>query len=317
MSELSDEELGKFCSTDKKINKLCKDETFWRNRTFNRFSEVFTPEELTLYKEKFSPESWRNYYISLVNVMEQMYDGLFPEKYIKHREDFDLLYNYMSNLALALYTENSYNLTSTLQKMKKYKLINPYFIFEKFRSKREYDALAHNILNSGAPIDSRFRLPYKALHSLYIYFENEQLFKRIINETKINKVQFLYYLLQDNLKWFVKDLIDILIEQIPLNELAEIIEKMKGINGRNHNYPKPYIFQERMVQYIIAFLDKNGYDIDTLKNPILKPFIEKVKHGKKLKNEILEMLLEKDEIFLEEQYAKVKSALSENRFTTT
>ena len=73
LQELNDIELGKVCSTNKAINNICKDESFWMNRTLNKFSVVLgNIEKIREYKEK-SNLSWRNYYISLINFIDTLY----------------------------------------------------------------------------------------------------------------------------------------------------------------------------------------------------------------------------------------------------
>lgn len=71
---LHDYDLGRMCQVNKYTRKLCKDDIFWMNRTFKRFSPIFTPEELKNYKTMFGFKKWRNYYIDLVNFLENGYN---------------------------------------------------------------------------------------------------------------------------------------------------------------------------------------------------------------------------------------------------
>ena len=56
INQLNDHELGKVCQVNKYVNSLCKDETFWMNRTIDKFN----------LREKDSSYSWRDFYINLV-----------------------------------------------------------------------------------------------------------------------------------------------------------------------------------------------------------------------------------------------------------
>lgn len=75
---LDDKELGKICSTNSYMKILCSDEHFWRNRTVNKFGEYLGDvDQLRQYKENNQIDSWRNFYISLVNTVEKMKEGIF------------------------------------------------------------------------------------------------------------------------------------------------------------------------------------------------------------------------------------------------
>jgi len=67
--------LVNVCKVNKTFRKLCKDDIFWLNRTFNRFSSIITKEELKTYKNKFN--TWKEYYVDLVDFLEKMYSN-FP-----------------------------------------------------------------------------------------------------------------------------------------------------------------------------------------------------------------------------------------------
>ena len=59
-SELNDRDLFSFCLADKYINKMCKDEHFWRNRFISRFGRVESPKKL----------SWRKYYLTIISTLD-------------------------------------------------------------------------------------------------------------------------------------------------------------------------------------------------------------------------------------------------------
>ena len=59
LSELEDRDLFSFCLADKAVNKMCKDENFWRNRFVSRFGQID------------KPESWRQYYLEVVGELSK------------------------------------------------------------------------------------------------------------------------------------------------------------------------------------------------------------------------------------------------------
>ncbi len=59
LSELNDRDLFSFCLADKAVNKMCKDEHFWRNRFVSRFGQ--------LKKTK----NWRNSYLKVISSLEK------------------------------------------------------------------------------------------------------------------------------------------------------------------------------------------------------------------------------------------------------
>tara|TARA_R110001599_G_scaffold333191_1_gene549042 strand:- start:1815 stop:2510 length:696 start_codon:yes stop_codon:yes gene_type:complete len=63
LANLDDRSLFSFCLADKSINKLCKNEIFWRNRFFSRFGDKAA---------EYKPEnrSWRNHYLKVVSDLD-------------------------------------------------------------------------------------------------------------------------------------------------------------------------------------------------------------------------------------------------------
>ena len=60
LAALDDKSLFSFCLADKKINRLCSDETFWRNRFVKRFGS-----HAAGYKPK--NRTWRNHYLKVIS----------------------------------------------------------------------------------------------------------------------------------------------------------------------------------------------------------------------------------------------------------
>lgn len=76
---LNDYDLGHMCQTNPYFRSLCSDDIFWMNRTVNRFHSILGDvENMRTYKGN---QTWRNYYISLVNKIENYYnyDSDYPE----------------------------------------------------------------------------------------------------------------------------------------------------------------------------------------------------------------------------------------------
>jgi hypothetical protein len=99
LSKLDDSELGKMCGTDKYFRNLCKNDDFWRNRTIKRFGKYLgTVEEINEYRKKAKIPTWRLYYISLVDFIEQeLYPQNYPSKFGKiNRKDFNILTRYIN-----------------------------------------------------------------------------------------------------------------------------------------------------------------------------------------------------------------------------
>jgi hypothetical protein len=104
MSELSDRELLSYCLTSKMNNKLCKDETFWMNRTIEKFK---------IY-EKDKNYNWRDFYITFVMYKDSPgkgIDKLMSEKSYESRYGYeideinDVLIEYLKGLV----KQNLYN----------------------------------------------------------------------------------------------------------------------------------------------------------------------------------------------------------------
>lgn len=70
MESLPDESLGQFCQVNYYARKLCQNDNFWRKRFISRFAEAI-PDFETLFSQKQT--SWRNYYIYIVNWLENHY----------------------------------------------------------------------------------------------------------------------------------------------------------------------------------------------------------------------------------------------------
>ena len=70
LQELPDENLTSVCSVDNYINNLCNNESFWLNRTLDRYGDQLgSGIEI---KEKYIPDgtSWKEYYIWLAGLLE-------------------------------------------------------------------------------------------------------------------------------------------------------------------------------------------------------------------------------------------------------
>lgn len=109
LMELNDKELGQICRSNKYINSLCNDDTFWRNRTVLRFhlspSQYLLAEKMKNYLQW---ETWKEYYIWLSSIVGYKYykkiktnDFLFePSNHTLRKET--------SNESSAIYITKSY-----------------------------------------------------------------------------------------------------------------------------------------------------------------------------------------------------------------
>ena len=81
---LKDQDLANTCKVNSYLRSLCKNDTFWFNKTIKRFSEVLGTEEIKYYKKNYGFENWKQYYIDLINYLESYYDG---DPKVLQRED--------------------------------------------------------------------------------------------------------------------------------------------------------------------------------------------------------------------------------------
>ena len=94
LQKMSDRELGRICSTDKYFRELCKNEDFWRNRTVSKFGKYLgNVDEINKFRTQYGFNTWRNYYISIVDFLEKIYSNLTHNH---NREDFRILENEIS-----------------------------------------------------------------------------------------------------------------------------------------------------------------------------------------------------------------------------
>ena len=73
MQNLNDTDLAKVCSLNSYTRKLCLDENFWMNRTMARFGTIIPIDELVKFKNEFN--TWKKYYLDLVNFLEYIYNN--------------------------------------------------------------------------------------------------------------------------------------------------------------------------------------------------------------------------------------------------
>lgn len=92
---LNDYDLGHVCQLNQYTRNLCKDDTFWLNRTIKRFDPILGDvEQIRNYKEENGFDTWRNYYIDLVNSMENYYEN--PIKYeTRARDDYNRIVHHI------------------------------------------------------------------------------------------------------------------------------------------------------------------------------------------------------------------------------
>ena len=76
LSQLDDYDLANACASNKHLNEICRDETFWRNRTLRRFgSYLGNISEIKEYMKASRFTSWKKYYIYLIDFIEKIYGG--------------------------------------------------------------------------------------------------------------------------------------------------------------------------------------------------------------------------------------------------
>ena len=129
LSKMDDRELGRICSTDKYFSNLCKNDMFWKNRTIRRFAKYFG-NDLEKYFLMSEKTTWRDYYISIVNFLENIYSGKIVY-YGGNRKDLQLLVDMIQQNDKIFRKElgEHYDL-GRWKDMLKLELINPNAAFE-------------------------------------------------------------------------------------------------------------------------------------------------------------------------------------------
>ena len=91
LQQLPDEDLVSVCSLDNYINNLCNNESFWLNRTLNRYGDVLG-SGLEI-KEKYIPDgtSWKEYYIWLTGLLDGPPEAAAVIANDHNRDDLKLL----------------------------------------------------------------------------------------------------------------------------------------------------------------------------------------------------------------------------------
>jgi hypothetical protein len=72
MNRLDDKSLGRFCKTNKNAQKICNDDSFWRNRIYSMFEKE--AKDVVLLKPE--EESFKDFYIS--NIFIEYRDKVYP-----------------------------------------------------------------------------------------------------------------------------------------------------------------------------------------------------------------------------------------------
>lgn len=72
LERLNDTDLANVCQVNREAKKLCNDENFWLKRTLNKFRELGSLDKLKEYKGN---RTWKEYYIFLINFLENYYEN--------------------------------------------------------------------------------------------------------------------------------------------------------------------------------------------------------------------------------------------------
>jgi hypothetical protein len=75
---LNDFDLSNVCQTNTYFRSLCSEDSFWRIKTYQRFGKYLKDvSQLEKYIFQYSFNSWKSYYISLIDFLEKKYLGYF------------------------------------------------------------------------------------------------------------------------------------------------------------------------------------------------------------------------------------------------
>ena len=90
LAQLDDVSLGRMCQTNQYFKELCRNEDFWRNRTLVRFGTAIPRNIMDKIRDE-KDLTWREYYIRLVDFLEQVYSIYIDSAFLE--EDESILYD--------------------------------------------------------------------------------------------------------------------------------------------------------------------------------------------------------------------------------
>ena len=207
LAQLDDYDLGSACATNKHLNEICKDETFWRNRTLSRFGPYLgNAEQIKEYMNTYGFDTWKKYYISLIDFLEKVYDGSISVKLA--RKDLRILNKTIEENNLKMekdiveFVEEKLNdgtwhddfglLQEFLEKQLERDMINPNVLFT--ASYLEEERIGEQIKFLLKSKDKRIRPEYKNYEVLkhfadnhdYEYDDGKEIFKLLIDDRRID-----------------------------------------------------------------------------------------------------------------------------------
>lgn len=207
LSNLDDYDLGKVCSANKHLSEICKDESFWRNRTLTRFgSYLGDVDKIKEYMKKYNLSSWKKYYIYLVDFIERIYDGTML--FVPTRKDLQILFSVIEknntdmennivhfvqrHLENGTWNDDFHLLQPFLENELQKDLINPNILF--YPEELDNDRIGDQIKFLLSSKDKRIRLNYSnynwfisfATNHDYAYDDAKEIFKLIINDKRID-----------------------------------------------------------------------------------------------------------------------------------
>lgn len=138
MYKLSDKTLGRLCSTHPHFRKLCKNDTFWRNRTVMRYGKYLGGlEGLNRYRLLYRYPNWRIYYIEIVDYFQHL--NVYHLMDTRGREDLKILTEIYDKNTEALMREfiSNYNRDKWEDMLEETVLINPNEMLARLTLNRE------------------------------------------------------------------------------------------------------------------------------------------------------------------------------------
>lgn len=213
LPNLNDWDLVNMCRTNKHFNEICKDDSFWRNRTLARFGPFLgNVKEIMKYMIARKIPTWKGYYIYLIDFLEKVYDGRISVDSSKgkndknNKEDIDILKKIINknnsiltgNIEKYLYENEDFNVADIcnfLENELNKDMLNPNVLFEYLWAEgvaESYELILRCMFKSQ---DKRIRCTYK--NNILLreiadndnFFETDQKgesFKLIVNEPRID-----------------------------------------------------------------------------------------------------------------------------------
>lgn len=247
MYKLDDRELGRLCSTDTYFRELCKNDTFWRNRSIQRFGKYLRSVEImNNFRKQYKFPDWRSYYISLVDFLQkELYHHYSLIRSNIRRKDLRILAYYIEENMEKLENEVRNNFYEYKWKnLLKLDLINPNDLLN-FRNSKESIEIYDYVLSSD---DERVD-PNTQLDAL-VYLETREdpfskvLAQKLVRHPKVKIQQLINAVLSYQYAVGVHGVIDVYLDFLKeVDMLKYLIQRLKTFEFDKYIYILSHVYE--------------------------------------------------------------------------